>query len=110
MKSPRKKKKPPASEAAETPSPPPAPATAAPQPVPEPRAAAESSTPEQPSAGTEAQLKIPPLLLEGDAPSSPPRSGRGQRYALGQGAAEPSHETPEESTELPEAYGTQKLH
>jgi hypothetical protein len=53
------------------------------------------------------RLKIPPLLLEGDAPVAPGSSGPGQRYALG-----PQAQTPagvQEKVELPEAYGTLQL-
>jgi hypothetical protein len=53
------------------------------------------------------RLKIPPILLEGDAPPAPAVSGPGQRYALGPAPAA----TPAVSTgaELPESYGTQQL-
>ena len=52
-------------------------------------------------------LKIPPILLEGDAPAAPPVSGPGQRYALGPKAQPlPASQT---EVELPEAYGTQQL-
>jgi uncharacterized protein len=53
------------------------------------------------------RLKIPPILLEGDAPAAPAASGPGQRYALGpQGQTHASVKT---SVELPEAYGTMQL-
>src|SRR5438445_931465 len=60
-----------------------------------------------PAAPTKPALRIPPILLEGDAPAAPPASGPGQRYALG-----PTRPTPPntaETAELPEAYGTQRL-
>jgi uncharacterized protein len=53
------------------------------------------------------RLKIPPILLEGDAPTAPTVSGPGQRYALSPTpAAAPSIFT---GAELPESYGTQQL-
>jgi len=52
--------------------------------------------------------KIPSILLEGDAPSPPALSGPGQRYALGTSGPAEEWESAE-TTELPEAYGTQKL-
>src|SRR5882672_5813219 len=58
---------------------------------------------------TKPALQVPPILLEGDAAPAPPTSGPGQRYALGptpiaHGSA------PVETGELPEAYGTKRLH
>ena len=62
----------------------------------------------QPAAApTKPALRIPPILLEGDAPTAPPASGPGRRYALG-----PTRPAPPETAEpadLPEAYGTQRL-
>jgi hypothetical protein len=52
-------------------------------------------------------LDVPPILLEGDAPSPPSASGPGQRYALS--AAPTAGVKPPETGELPEAYGTQRL-
>ena len=52
--------------------------------------------------------KIPPILLEGDEPSPSRMSGPGERYALGEapiGVPSASGEL----TDLPEAYGTQRL-
>src|ERR1700683_1759552 len=54
-----------------------------------------------------AKLKIPPILLEGDAPSAPTPSGPGQRYSLG--PTPPAPPAQPKSPELPEAYGTQQL-
>jgi hypothetical protein len=52
------------------------------------------------------KISVPPILLEGDAPSVPRPSGPGERYVLS--SAEPT--TPGgEAAELPEAYGTQRL-
>ena len=55
-------------------------------------------------------LQVPPIMLEGDAPSAPPVSGPGQRYALGPGAVAPALTRAGEAGELPEAYGTKRLH
>jgi hypothetical protein len=51
-------------------------------------------------------LKIPPLLLEGDAPMPPSLSGPGQRYSLG---PTPPVEDFSSEGELPESYGTSQL-
>ena len=53
------------------------------------------------------RLKIPPILLEGDAPPTQAASGPGQRYALGPTPA--AAPTVAASAELPESYGTQQL-
>jgi len=53
-------------------------------------------------------VKVPPILLEGDAPAAPPVGGPGQRYALGP-TPPPEHFGKVEEQDLPEAYGTQKL-
>jgi hypothetical protein len=53
------------------------------------------------------KIDIPPLLLEGDQPAPPPASGPGRKYALG--PVPPSQHFESAETELPEAYGTQKL-
>jgi hypothetical protein len=57
------------------------------------------------------RLKIPPILLEGDAPPAPTVSGPGQRYALGPTPPAKSASTPSLSTgaELPDSYGTRQL-
>lgn len=55
---------------------------------------------------TKPAIKIPPLLLEGDAPSSTSASGPGEKFALGPTSPE-RHFT--QATELPEAYGTGRL-
>jgi hypothetical protein len=54
-----------------------------------------------------AKLKIPPILLEGDAPPAPSVSGPGQRYSLG--PTPPAPPTGPAGGELPESYGTQQL-
>jgi hypothetical protein len=53
------------------------------------------------------KIYIPPLLLEGDQPAAPPASGPGQKYALG--PVPPPQHFESAETELPEAYGTQRL-
>src|SRR5271170_4127170 len=53
------------------------------------------------------RLKIPPILLEGDAPAAPAAGGPGQRYSLG--PTPPGQHGPAGGNELPEAYGTQQL-
>jgi len=55
-------------------------------------------------------LEVPPILLEGDTPSTPPVSGPGRRYALGPEPATPGAEEMREAGELPEAYGTKRLY
>ncbi len=54
-----------------------------------------------------ARLKIPAILLEGDAPAAHGASGPGQRYALG--PTPPAQPAPTVTSELPDAYGTQQL-
>ena len=53
------------------------------------------------------KVEIPPILLEGDQPASPPASGPGQKYVLGPRPPAPHVESAE--AELPEAYGTGRL-
>jgi hypothetical protein len=65
---------------------------------------------EQPApeiAQADFSLKVPPILLEGDEPPSPPMSGPGQKYVLG--PAPPAGQLGHEEAALPEAYGTGKL-
>jgi hypothetical protein len=58
-------------------------------------------------------LKIPAILLEGDAPAAPAASGPGERFALGPtpapAAAPAATMGAPGGAELPEAYGTQQL-
>jgi hypothetical protein len=56
---------------------------------------------------TDFELKVPPILLEGDEPSLPPGTGIGLKYGMGTPpeGAQPSFE---EDT-LPDAYGTGRL-
>ena len=49
---------------------------------------------------------VPPILLEGDAPTVSRPSGPGQRYDLG---AAQGQRAAMEASELPEAYGTERL-
>jgi hypothetical protein len=66
-----------------------------------------SPVPRQPKA-PKPPLEVPPLLLEGDSPTEPQRSGPGVRYALG--PQPPSARFgPGSSGELPSAYGTKRL-
>jgi uncharacterized protein len=53
------------------------------------------------------KIQIPPILLEGDQPSSPTAGGPGEKFALGPSPVAQKFETAE--GELPEAYGTKKL-
>src|SRR5260221_1718515 len=55
-------------------------------------------------------LQVPPILLEGDAPSAPSASGPGQRYVLAPAPVAPSAAKPGEASELIEAYGSKRLH
>src|SRR5947209_192144 len=55
-------------------------------------------------------LRVPPILLEGDAPPAPPVSGPGHRYALGPTSVSPTATKGAEAAELPESYGTERLH
>ena len=59
------------------------------------------------AGGPQSPLNIPPILLEGDAPAGPARSGPGERYALGPTPSAAPQAS--ESEELPEAYGTQRV-
>ena len=69
---------------------------------------AKPAKPAQPAqrASAAKKLSIPPILLEGDAPSAPRPSGPGERYVLG---GTDSSMLEGESLELPESYGTQRL-
>ena len=59
-----------------------------------------------PPPATRIKLAVPPILLEGDAPSAPRQSGPGERYVIG-GTESVSLES--DPTELPESYGTERL-
>ena len=54
-------------------------------------------------------VKIPALLLEGDPATIPAPTGPGGRYALSPPGTPPHPQPVEQSGELPEAYGTQRL-
>jgi hypothetical protein len=58
-------------------------------------------------AAKKAALKIPPILLEGDAPPAPAAAGPGQRYSLG--PTPPGQPVTHPARELPESYGTKQL-
>ena len=97
----------------------PKPAAAKPVPVPdEPkRAPAKKPAAEEPKVEVDAttvvrrtytkkkKLEVPPILLEGDAPSPSPVSGPGEKFSLG--ATPPAQSF--SGGELPESYGTKKL-
>ncbi len=53
------------------------------------------------------KTEVPSILLEGDAPATPPASGPGEKYSLG--ATPPAQNFPAAESELPESYGTKKL-
>jgi hypothetical protein len=73
-----------------------------PAPAPAPAAAAKA----KPAPKT-SRLKIPSILLEGDASVPSAAGGPGQRYSLG--PTPPGQHVPPAESELPEAYGTQQL-
>ncbi|MCL4176776.1 MAG: hypothetical protein KJ072_03390 [Verrucomicrobia bacterium] len=54
-------------------------------------------------------LTVPPLLLEGDQPAEPQRSGPGVRYALGPQPPSARFGPGSGAEELPAAYGTRRL-
>jgi hypothetical protein len=58
-------------------------------------------------AAKTSRLKIPSILLEGDASAAPAASGPGQRYSLG--PTPPGQHVPPAESQLPEAYGTRQL-
>jgi hypothetical protein len=53
------------------------------------------------------KTEAPAILSEGDAPTTPPVSGPGEKFSLG--ATPPAQTFPTAETELPESYGTKKL-
>jgi hypothetical protein len=61
----------------------------------------------KPGRSGKSQLKIPPILLEGDAPSAPAPGGPGKRYVLS--PTPPEAHTPSSGHELPDGYGTKQL-
>jgi hypothetical protein len=81
------------------------------------RSAAKKSAAEEPKVEVDAttvvrrtymrkkKIEAPAILLEGDAPSTPPASGPGEKFSLG--AAPPAQRF--SGGELPESYGTKKL-
>jgi hypothetical protein len=73
-------------------------------PVRKPAAPAKLKKPAKPS---KPDLKIPPILLEGDSPATPIPGGPGRRYSLG--PTPPEQRAPATENELPEAYGTEQL-
>lgn len=97
----------------------------APVPVPEKSQAPKSATPKKNGTGVhkvekvevdaptvvrrpytrKKKIAVPPILLEGDAPSTPAVSGPGEKFSLG--ATPPAQSF--SGGELPESYGTKKL-
>ncbi len=73
------------------------------------RAAKAKDAPTTPRPARKATLKIPPLLLEDDAPPAPTVGGPGQRYALGPTPPAEHFGDVGDLGELPEAYGTKRL-
>jgi len=61
-------------------------------------------------SNAKAPLPVPSILLEGDTTITPAVSGPGQRYALGPAPKPGTFEPGGEPGELPEAYGTKRLH
>ena len=61
------------------------------------------------SSKKKSALKVPSILLEGDAPSPQAPSGPGQRYALGPTPPVETFIGTGEAGELPDSYGTQRL-
>ncbi len=59
----------------------------------------------RPAASRKKKLEVPPILLEGDAPSVSPVGGPGEKFSLG--ATPPAQSF--SGGELPESYGTKKL-
>lgn len=71
-----------------------------------PKPAEKSSAAPAKAARPKKPLKVPPILLEGDAPPKPKASGPGARYALAPEAPGPRGAS---EGELPESYGTGQL-
>ena len=69
-------------------------------------APAKAAAPKSPPAKKKEPLKVPNILLEGDASPRPRTSGPGSRYALAPEAPVP-HAEP--GAELPDSYGTGRL-
>ena len=72
-----------------------------------PKISAKAVTQAPPAPAKKKTAKIPPFLLEGDAPAPATASGPGKRFALGSTASAPQISPAEK--ELPESYGTQQL-
>ena len=73
-----------------------------------PKLAKKKSIGRRKAAANKPPVAIPPILLEGDRPTTTTReSGPGEKFALPSIAATESSET--ESTDLPESYGTGRL-
>ena len=73
----------------------------------DPKAAAKRTVAKRKVVRRVAEVELPPLLLQGDAPPPPPVSGPGEKYALG--PTPPAQDFGSDGGELPEAYGTKRL-
>ncbi len=73
------------------------------------KAASPVKKPKTAAKPKKAALKIPAILLEGDNTPPPQASGPGRRYALGPSALAEPVGLARGASELPEAYGTQRL-
>src|SRR6185503_4576816 len=69
-------------------------------------AAASAKQPEE-TVSNQPPLVIPPLLLEGDEPSEGAAAKPAEKYDLG--TAPTAHGIETQATELPEAYGTERV-
>jgi uncharacterized protein len=72
------------------------------------RPPAQRSATRRTTTPTRARVAIPAILLEGDHPTLPMASGPGEKFAVSPTTPAPRLEL--ESAELPEAYGTNRLH
>ena len=72
---------------------------------PEPKIEVNATTVVRRTYTRKKKTDVPPILLEGDAPSAPPASGPGEKFSLG--ATPPVQSF--SGGELPESYGTKKL-
>ena len=73
--------------------------------VEEPKVEVDATTVVRRTYTRKKKIEVPPILLEGDAPSPSPVSGPGEKFSLG--ATPPAQSF--SGGELPESYGTKKL-
>jgi hypothetical protein len=83
----------------------PKPAAAKKSPAEEPKVEVDATTVVRRTYTKKKKIEVPPILLEGDAPSAPHVSGPGEKFSLG--ATPPAQSF--SGGELPESYGTKKL-